>query len=117
MYKKYDISSLFFCDYALLCKKLYDKHEVKPKIIKTQNSTSDDKLINFLDVSSPNVIVENLFGVGLVSSEIEMFDKLLNNTGISLCILNVLIIQTTVSASYDFKNNIWGGNLSLRLKV
>ena len=31
--------------------------------------------------------------------------------------LNVLIIQTTVSASYDFKNNIWGGNLSLRLKV
>lgn len=74
------------------CKKIYDKHEVKPKIIKTQNSTSDDKLINFLDVSSPNVIVENLFGVGLVSSEIEMFDKLLNNTGISLGILNVLII-------------------------
>lgn len=31
--------------------------------------------------------------------------------------LNIAIIRTTVSASYDIKNNIWGGNLSLRLKI
>lgn len=74
------------------CKKIYDKHIVKPKIIKAQNTSNNDKLITFLEQSSPNVIVENLFGVGLVSSEIEMFDKLLNNTGISLGILNVLVI-------------------------
>ena len=74
------------------CKKIYDKHTVKPKIIKAQNTSNNDKLITFLEQSSPNVIVENLFGVGLVSSEIEMFDKLLNNTGISLGILNVLVI-------------------------
>lgn len=31
--------------------------------------------------------------------------------------IDILIVQTTVSASYDFKNNIWGGNLSLRAKL
>ena len=31
--------------------------------------------------------------------------------------LNVFIIHTTVSASYDFKNSIWGGNLSLRVNL
>lgn len=31
--------------------------------------------------------------------------------------LDIFIVQTTISASYDFKNNIWGGNLSLRAKL
>ncbi|MBO5136875.1 MAG: hypothetical protein J6B81_00050 [Spirochaetaceae bacterium] len=31
--------------------------------------------------------------------------------------LDILIIRTTVSASYDFKNSIWGGNLSLRIQI
>ncbi len=74
------------------CKRLYEKHIVTPKITKIQTKTNDDKLLNFLEQSSPNVIVQNLFGVGLVSSEIEMFDKLLINTGISIGILNVLVI-------------------------
>ena len=74
------------------CKKIYDGHAVKPKIVKTKTSNNDDKLISLLEQSSPNVIVQNLFGVGLVGSEIEMFDRILNTTGISLGILNVLII-------------------------
>ncbi|AEE16577.1 hypothetical protein [Treponema brennaborense] len=31
--------------------------------------------------------------------------------------LNIFIIQTTVGASYNFGSNIWGGNLSLRIKL
>ena len=74
------------------CKKIYDGHLVKPKVVNNKTTSSDDKLIKLLEQSSPNVIVQNLFGVGLVGSEIEMFDRLLNTTGITLGILNVLII-------------------------
>lgn len=31
--------------------------------------------------------------------------------------LNLAIVQTTLSASWDMRNNIWGGNLSLRVKI
>lgn len=74
------------------CKKIYDGHLVKPKITSVKATSNNDKLIKLLEQSSPNLIVQNLFGVGLVGSEIEMFDRLLNTTGISLGILNVLII-------------------------
>lgn len=74
------------------CKKVYDKKEVKPKVVLQTPSTSNDKLVKLLEQTAPTEIVKNLFGVGLVSSEIEMFDTLIQRTGISLGVLNVLII-------------------------
>lgn len=81
-----------FTVFTKVCKKLYDKREVKPKVVNISSPTSNDKLINLLEKTPPTEIVKNLFGVGLVSSEIEMFDSLLQRTGISLGVLNVLII-------------------------
>lgn len=85
--KELDIDS-----FVKACKKLYDKKEVKPKIISQTKTTNNDKLLNLLEQTAPTEIVKNLFGVGLVSSEIEMFDTLMQRTGISLGVLNVLII-------------------------
>lgn len=79
-------------EFKKACKQIYDKHQVKPKIVNVQTSNTDNKLINYLDQTAPTEIVKTKFGVGLVGSEIEMFNKLMENTGISLGILNVLII-------------------------
>ena len=74
------------------CKLTYDNHPLKSKYIETTSVQNNDKLISFLEQTSPNKVVANLFGVGLVSSEIEMFDKLMEMNNINLGILNVLII-------------------------
>ena len=74
------------------CKRIYDKHDNKTKIVVKNTTPSSDKLINVLEQTAPTEVVKNLFGIGLVSSEIEMFDTLMERTGISLGILNVLII-------------------------
>ena len=75
-----------------VCKRIYDKHDTKTKIVVKNTTPSSDKLINVLEQTAPTEVVKNLFGIGLVSSEIEMFDTLMERTGISLGILNVLII-------------------------
>lgn len=75
-----------------MCKNIYDKHPVKGVITKVTDSTGNDKLINYLEQASPTEIVKTMFKVGLASSEIEMFDRLLETTGISLGLLNVMII-------------------------
>lgn len=74
------------------CKRIYDKRDTSTKVIVKNDAPSSDKLINVLEQTAPTEIVKNLFGIGLVSSEIEMFNTLMENTGVSLGILNVLII-------------------------
>jgi len=74
------------------CKDLYTKKNKTVKFIPKSNPNEQNRLINYLEVTSPTEIVKTKFGVGLVASEIEMFDSLLKTTGISLGILNVLII-------------------------
>lgn len=75
-----------------MCKRFYENRPTKGKIVQNKQSTSNDKLIMHLESTAPTEIVKTMFGVGLVASEIEMFDSLMYNTGITLGILNVLII-------------------------
>ncbi len=81
----------------LAAKKLYDKKAEKlgviPRNLTKPSSVSDNKLIKYLDTASPTDFVKNKSGVALISSEIEMFDRLLKDTGISVGVLNVLIGQ------------------------
>ncbi len=82
-------------DYDLfkqMCKLAYEKHPVKAQIKEVTQPTNNSRLITYLEQTAPTEIVKTMFGVGLVSSEIEMFDRLMDVTGISLGILNVLII-------------------------
>lgn len=81
-----------FDEFKKKCKLIYDNHPLKSKFVEASSVQSNDKLISFLEQTSPNEVVTTLFGVGLVSSEIEMFDKLMEMNNINLGILNVLII-------------------------
>ena len=81
-------------DYELLrsnCKKVLDNKEL---LIKKANIEQDstNTLVNTLNSITPNQLVQNKYNTNLTPSEIEMFDKLLVTTGISVGILNVLII-------------------------
>lgn len=62
---------------------------VKPKTTVVSHS---NQLIQFLENNSPSVIVKTKYKTALTSAEINMFDQLLQATGISLGVLNVLII-------------------------
>ncbi len=68
--------------------------KIKPVVVKTSTT---DKLIVTLENTPPKDIVENKYGTKLTSSEIEMFEKLRENTGLSLGVLNVLIIYVISS--------------------
>ena len=76
-------------------KKVYEEKNQRigiiPKNIVNQTSTSNDKLIRYLEIASPNDFVKNKTGVELTSTEIEMFDRLLLETNINIGTLNVLI--------------------------
>lgn len=76
-------------------KKVYDqKHQplrMIPKTVVKQTSSSNDKLIRYLEMASPDDFVKNKTGVELTSTEIEMFDRLLLDTNIGIGVLNVLI--------------------------
>lgn len=85
-------------DYVVLakaCKKLYEdkgkKLGVVPIVAAKSSSSTDDKLIRYLEISTPTDFVKNKSGTALTSSEIEMFDGLLRETNIGLGVLNVLI--------------------------
>lgn len=84
-----DVNSEIF---KKICKQIYDQKVNKPKFVPKTIASSNDKLISFLEHTAPTEIVRTKFGVGLISSEIEMFNQLMKNTGVSLGILNVLII-------------------------
>ena len=53
---------------------------------------SSNKLINALNKMSPNDIVKNKYKVELTSAEIDMFDRLLKDTNVSVGILNVAVL-------------------------
>ncbi len=74
-------------------KKLYDDRNVKMTFVSKKIIVkTTDKLVNKLNISSPNAIVKAKYKTELTSSEIAMFDKLLKDTNISVGVLNVAII-------------------------
>jgi len=66
------------------------KIELVKRPIETKSSS---KLINTLNNSTPSKIVQSKYHTSLTPSEVEMFDKLLASTGISLGVLNACIIN------------------------
>ena len=85
-------------DYSVLAKaskKIYeDKNKklgVVPKNTVKATASTNDKLIKFLESTSPTDFVKHKSGTALTSTEIEMFDALLRDTNIGIGILNVLI--------------------------
>ena len=83
-------------DFELLrtnVKKAYSKTETpKFEVNFKKDQTSNNKLVNALNSITPSQLVENKYNTKLTGSEIEIFDKLLVETNISVGILNVLII-------------------------
>lgn len=73
------------------CKKMIETEELVIKRIETEN-VSNNEVVNLLNKITPSQLVENKYNTKLTPSEIEMFDKLLVTTNITLGILNVLII-------------------------
>ena len=85
-------------DYSVLAKaskKLYEdknrKLGVVPKNTVKATASTNDKLIMFLESTTPTDFVKHKSGTALTSTEIEMFDALLRDTNIGIGILNVLI--------------------------
>jgi replication initiation and membrane attachment protein len=84
-------------DFELLrqnIKKIYSNKFDSPKFdvsIKKEEQ-SNNQLVNTLNSITPSQLVENKYSTKLTGSEIEIFDKLLTDTNISVGILNVLII-------------------------
>lgn len=74
-------------------RRIYD-NKAKQVTIKPKTTTvkTSSKLIQFLESNSPSVVVKTKYKTPLTSAEIHMFDTLLMNTGITLGVLNVLII-------------------------
>lgn len=54
--------------------------------------STNDKLVTALETLSPAEIIKNKYGTAPTGSEIEMFNRLLNDTGVSVGILNALIL-------------------------
>ena len=80
-------------DYNLLrteCKKQF-KTETK-LVRRTIEVESNSNIINMLNNLTPLQLVRNKYHTNLTSGEIEMFDKILVETNVSLGVLNVLII-------------------------
>lgn len=87
-------------DYEMIsknAKKAFEQKKQKlgvvPKNYLASSSSLDNKLIRYLETASPSDFVKNKSGVALMSSEIEMFDRLLRDTNIGIGVLNVLIGQ------------------------
>ena len=80
-------------DYEALrtnCKKAVQKEFKLVKLNIEQQSSS--KLINTLNQISPSALVKNKYHTDLTPSEMEMFDRLMVETNISIGVLNSLII-------------------------
>lgn len=91
----YENKKVSYQEIRFNAKKVYEEKNQRigmiPKNIVKQTSTSNDKLIRYLEMASPNDFVKNKTGVELTSTEIEMFDRLLLETSINIGTLNVLI--------------------------
>ena len=84
-------------DFELLrqnVKKIYSNKFDSPKfdVSFKKEEQSNNQLVNTLNSITPSQLVENKYSTKLTASEIEIFDKLLTDTNISVGILNVLII-------------------------
>ena len=90
-------------DYDVVRKNCVKKGEQSEKrlVINKQSikSENSDKLIATLEKLSPAQVVAGKFGTKLLPSEIGMFDELQAKTGVSLGILNVLIIYVITNTN------------------
>lgn len=90
MNKDIDYNSL-----AKASKKQYEDKNKKLGVVKKNSvkvsSSTNDKLMMYLETTTPTDFVKNKAGTALTSSEIEMFDALLRDTNIGIGVLNVLI--------------------------
>ncbi len=84
-----------YIDLAKAAKKIYtDKGKklgIVPKTVVNPTSSSNDKLVRFLEKTTPSELVRHKTGTALMATEIEMFDQLLKDTNITIGVLNVLI--------------------------
>lgn len=77
------------------CRKIYttkNQTDFNQKFVKIENNNSDSVLVNTLNSITPAQLVENKYHTKLTGSEIELFDRLLIDTNISVGVLNALII-------------------------
>lgn len=73
-------------------KRIYDNQNIKGNYVKRNEAVkSSDRLTILLETKSPNEIVKATYETSLTSSEIEMFNKLLLETNVSLGVLNTAI--------------------------
>lgn len=63
---------------------------IKPK--KQVVVSTNDKLVEMLETISPAEVIKNKYGTAPTGSELEMFNRLLNDTGVSVGVLNALIL-------------------------
>lgn len=77
------------------CRKIYttkNQTDFNQKFVKIENDNTDSVLVNTLNSITPAQLVENKYHTKLTGSEIELFDRLLIDTNISVGVLNALII-------------------------
>lgn len=77
------------------CRKIYttkNQTDFNQKFVKIENNNTDSVLVNTLNSITPAQLVENKYHTKLTGSEIELFDRLLIDTNISVGVLNALII-------------------------
>lgn len=77
------------------CRKIYttkNQTDFNQKFVKIENNYTDSVLVNTLNSITPAQLVENKYHTKLTGSEIELFDRLLIDTNISVGVLNALII-------------------------
>ena len=89
------------------CRKIYTiKHqtEFNQKFIKIENSQTESVLVNTLNAITPAQLVENKYHTKLTGSEIELFDRLLVDTNISVGVLNTLIIYVMDTKNGEIPN-------------
>ena len=82
-----------FDDLNMQVRRIYDNRNNGVSFVeKREVVQSNNKLINALNKMSPNDIVKNKYQVELTSVEIDMFDRLLRDTNVSVGVLNVAVL-------------------------
>ena len=85
--------SINYKELELQVKRIYDNRNNKVVFVKKRDVVrTDDKLVNALNTITPSMLVKNKYQTELTSSEISMFDQLLQTTNISIGVLNVCIL-------------------------
>ena len=85
--------SINFDELNMQVRRIFDNRNTNIVFVqKKEVVKSSNKLINVLNKMSPNDIVKNKYQVELTSTEIDMFDKLLRETNVSIGVLNVAVL-------------------------